>query len=72
MLPYFFDRAKDLVLAPIRDSTGQSINVDEYLGEENSAVRKEVSHLLKGIEKRMRNASAAQSKERWTELFESE
>jgi hypothetical protein len=72
MLPHFFERSKDLVLAPIRDSTGQSIHVDEYLGDENSALRKELSHVLTGIEKRMRNASSAQSKQRWAELFESE
>ena len=72
MLPYFFERSKDLVLTPIRDSTGQSVHVDEYLGDENSALRKESSHVLAGIAKRMRNASSAQSKERWAELFESE
>jgi hypothetical protein len=32
MLPAFFERARELVLSPIRDSTGQSIHVDEYLG----------------------------------------
>jgi hypothetical protein len=72
MLPYFFERSKDLVLAPIQDSTGQSIHVDEYLGAENSGHRKELSHVLAGTAKRMRNASSAQSKERWAELFESE
>jgi len=72
MLPHFFEQSRDLVLAPIRDSTGQSIHVDGYLGEENSAHRRELSHVLAGIAKRMRNASSAQSKERWAELFESE
>jgi len=72
MLPYFFDHCKDLVLAPIRDSTGQSVHVDDYLGEQNSSIRQESSHLLAGIAKRMRNASAAQSKDGWTALFESE
>ncbi len=72
MLPYFFERSRDLVLAPIRDSTGQSVHVDEYLGDENSTVRREMSHVLAGIAKRMRNASSAQSKQRWVEFFEKE
>jgi hypothetical protein len=69
MLPYFFDRAKDLVLTPIRDRTGQSVHVDEYLGGENSEARKNVSHLLTRLAKRMRTASAAKSKAQWQALF---
>lgn len=69
MLPYFFDRAKDLVLKAIRDPSGQSTHVDEYLGPDDSAVRQEVSHVLGGITKRMRTASASQSKGQWEALF---
>jgi hypothetical protein len=72
MLPHFFERSKDLVLSPIRDSTGQSVHVDEYLGDEASPLRTESSHILAGIAKRMRSASAAKSTARWAELFESE
>jgi hypothetical protein len=72
MLPYFFDRAKDLVLKPIRDPSGQSTHVDEYLGPDDSPVRQEVSHLLGGITKRMRTASASQSKRQWESLFYNE
>jgi hypothetical protein len=72
MLPYFFERCKELVLAPIKDRTGQSVHVDGYLGDENSPVRQESSHLLSGIAKRMRNASAAKSRDSWAALFESE
>jgi Second Messenger Oligonucleotide or Dinucleotide Synthetase domain len=69
MLPYFFDRAKDLVLKAIRDPSGQSTHVDEYLGPDDSTVRQEVGHLLGGITKRMRTASASQSKGQWEALF---
>lgn len=72
MLPVFFERAKELVLAPIRDKTGQSVHVDTYLGEANSQARQNVGHLFGRIAKRMRNASAAKSKEQWREMFFSE
>jgi hypothetical protein len=69
MLPHFFESAKDLVLKPVRDETGQSAHVDEYLGEEGSDRRREVSHLFGRTAKRMRNASAAKSKAQWESLF---
>ena len=39
MLPHLFNCAKDLVLSPIRDRTGQSVHVDAYLGDANSSER---------------------------------
>ncbi len=69
MLPYFFERARQLVRAPIRDSTGQSVNVDEYLGEANSDQRTTMSHVLGRIERRMRNATAAGSTAQWRAMF---
>ena len=70
MLPTFFERARDLVLAPIKDRTGQSIHVDEYLGGEGSSERSSASHILGRLAKRMRNASAAGSKAQWQALFD--
>jgi Second Messenger Oligonucleotide or Dinucleotide Synthetase domain len=72
MLPHFFETAKTLVLRGIRDVSGQSTHVDEYLGPDNSEVRQQVSHVLGGITKRMRTASAARSKGQWEELFYNE
>ncbi len=69
MLPFFMSRAKDLVLAPIRDSTGQSIHVDSYLGEANSDERLRASHLLDRLYKRMRMATMAESEPQWRDLF---
>lgn len=69
MLPVFFEKARDLVLQPIRDSSGQSVHVDGYLGRANSNKRVEVSHLLGRIAKRMRNASAHMSSDQWKAIF---
>ena len=72
MLPHFFDRAKDLVLKRIHDVSGQSTHVDDYLGTDGSSMRQQVSHVLGGVTKRMRTASAGRSKGQWVELFFSE
>lgn len=69
MLPVFFEKAKDLVAEPVRDSTGQSIHVDEYLGAPNSAKRSTASHLMDRVAKRMRNATGARSIAQWQALF---
>lgn len=69
MLPHFFERAKDLVLEPIKDSTGQSVHVDDDLGPPGSAARLQASHILQRIAKRMRNATAGMSEEQWRALF---
>lgn len=70
MLPYFFARAKDAVLKPIVDKTGQSVHVDEYMGAESSRARVNASHLLARISKRMANATASHSLGTWKSLFD--
>lgn len=69
MLPYFFEKASSLVLKPIADKTGQSTHIDAHLGKADSDERHSISHTLMRVHKRMLNASAAHSKERWLELF---
>jgi hypothetical protein len=69
MLPAFFERARELVLSPIRDSTGQSVHVDEYLGSANNDTRLALSHVLGRLARRMRNATAAGSAAQWLALF---
>lgn len=69
MLPAFFERARELVLSPIKDSTGQSVHVDSYLGSTGSAERLAASHLLGRLGRRMRNATAAASVPQWKALF---
>ena len=70
MMSTFFEKAKDLVLTPIKDSTGHSIHVDDYLGPAQSAQREQASHLLNRISKRIRNANASGSQEQWQQLFD--
>jgi hypothetical protein len=69
MLPLFFEKASDLVLRPVADKTNQSVHVDEYLGVAESDKRRSVSHALTRLHKRMVNASAAHSRDRWLDLF---
>ena len=69
MLPVFFERARELVLSPIRDATGQSVHVDEYLGPANSPERVAISHVMSRIARRMRNATAAGSTGQWRSMF---
>lgn len=69
MLPHFFSKAREAVLAPIRDSSGQSVHVDGYLGPRNSEARVTASNFLGRIEKKMRNATNAESIGQWRSLF---
>ena len=69
MLPKFFERSKELILAPIRDRSGQSLHVDAYLGGDNSVERQTMSHVLGRLARRMRNATAAGSTGQWRALF---
>ena len=49
MLTHLVQDASQRVLRPIRDVTGQSRHVDEYLGEENSAPRQRLSRNLAAL-----------------------
>jgi hypothetical protein len=69
MLPVFFGKAKELIMEPIKDSSGQSVHVDAYLGQAQSNERYVASHILGRLEKRMRNASASGSTAQWRALF---
>lgn len=69
MLKYFFEKAKDAVKTPIKDSTGQSIHVDDYLGSENSRERERVSYILDKVHRRMDNADKIESVEEWDAIL---
>lgn len=69
MLPRFFERAAETVKSPIKDMSGQSVNVDTYLGVENSKKRREMSHVLEAIARRMKAATVTHSKSTWTNFF---
>ena len=69
MLSYFFQRAPDRVKKAIRDRSGQSAYVDEYLGSDNSLQRRIVADALGRVGRRIRNADGARSRELWERLF---
>jgi hypothetical protein len=72
MLQHFCRQATKLVLSPNVDSTGQSVHVDEYLGEPNSLRRRQCSAALERLSNRLSRADAHMNVERWKEMFENE
>lgn len=69
MLEHFFEKASETVKSPIKDKTGQSINVDEYLGPENSVNRFQISNTLDRVYRRMKNADTVGSIEEWKSIL---
>ena len=69
MLQHFFKTAPEQCRKPIKDSTGQSVHVDEYLGEENSTPRLVVADALGRIGRRLANADGARSLEEWRSVL---
>lgn len=68
MVTHFFNRAVDLVKAPIVDRTGQSVHVDEYLGPAGSRQRQIVSKALQKVQRKIQNADASKNVDAWDEL----
>jgi hypothetical protein len=68
MVAHFFDRAAQLVKAPIIDRSGQSVYVDEYLGAANSQDRRVVSQALERLQRKLQNADASKSVRAWADL----
>ncbi len=69
MLEHFFKEAQDLVLKHVKDKTGQSLNVDDYLGPENGNLRKAVSTEVNRISRRLKNANAAGLSSEWLRII---
>ena len=65
MLRHFFQEAPRHVLQPVRDSTGQSVHVDDALGHADSPQRQSISRALDRINKRIKNADSAPSLPMW-------
>ncbi len=66
VLMHIVSKASERVMRPIRDITGQSKNVDEYLGEAGSVERRNISQALSGIYRRL---EAATSREEWRRVL---
>jgi len=69
MLKYFFKKASELVLSPIKDKTGQSSYVDEYLGKEDNLSRHLASSAMDRLYRKMQNADNNQAIELWEDVF---
>ena len=69
MLEHFFEQAKSTVLTPIKDKTGQSIRVDDYLGSQNSEERKGISYQLDLISRKIKNANNVASIDLWKDAL---
>jgi predicted nucleotidyltransferase len=68
MIKYFFQMAQEKVKQPIKDRTGQSLCVDDYLGRDNSPQRMRISYALSRISTRLKNADAG-SIEEWESIL---
>lgn len=69
MLQYFCKVASKMVLSPIKDATGQSVHVDEYLGTKGSHQRRACSAVLERLSNRLRRADVHLKTDRWKDLF---
>lgn len=61
MLKHFFSAASDRVLTPVKDSTGQSVHVDDALGNAMSLERRIVANALERVSRRINNAAISDS-----------
>ena len=69
MLRHYFTQGAKLLLRPIQDRTGQSVHVDDALGQADSLERKIVSDAFARVARRMANADSAGRTEDWKLLF---
>lgn len=69
MLKQFFDKAVTKVLSPIKDSTGQTVHTDSYMGSKDSLQRKTVSDGLSGILRKIESAERSRSLDQWKEIL---
>jgi Nucleotidyltransferase domain len=69
MLEHLTDYSTKAVLRHTEDETGQSRNVDEYLGSESSQERQRVSQSLDRLSKRMKAADDEASVEEWEDIL---
>jgi hypothetical protein len=69
MLIHFFRTAANKVLTPIKDRSGQSIHVDEYLGGNNSLKRIMIRDSFEQIARKMQNADGNQIIEKWKDIL---
>jgi len=69
MLKHFFTESSKRILEPIKDNTGQSVHVDDYLGERNSVSRQIISDSFAQLVRKMKNADGSTQIEIWKSLL---
>jgi len=70
MLLHFFSEASSRVGQPLKDPTGQSAHLDEYLGPTGSLERRLVADALDRVARRIKNADIARSLDQIKGLFD--
>lgn len=70
MVKHFWQKAQSGVLSPIKDTTGQSLHVDDYLGAANNETRRKVSSAIMRMVTRIENANGNRSVDEWKEMLE--
>lgn len=69
MLRHFFTEAPQRLRQPIKDSTGQSVHVDDYLGSANNVTRRIIADSVARIGRGIQNADGAQSLRQWQDIL---
>jgi len=69
MLRHLFTKAPQLIRQPIKDSTGQSVHVDDYLGAANNLNRRIVADSVARIGRGIQNADSAHSVSQWQDIL---
>jgi hypothetical protein len=69
MLMHFLRSVTEDVKTPIRDTTGQSIHVDDYLGLANSQERQRVSSYVSRLARRLEIADREKRIGEWEKIF---
>ncbi|QEE49115.1 nucleotidyltransferase [Flavobacterium alkalisoli] len=69
MIKHFFSEGSKNILNPIKDKTGQSVHVDDYLNEANSISRKMVADSMSSISRKMNNADGSRDIRLWEQIL---
>jgi hypothetical protein len=69
MLMHFLRSAAEGVRTPIRDRTGQSIHVDDYMGTADSQVRQRASSFIGRLARRLEIADRERRSGEWEKIF---
>jgi hypothetical protein len=69
MLKYYFKHAPEIIKSKIKDKTGQSLHVDDYLGQNNSERRYRASYACDRVYRKIETADEHKSEEKWNELI---